>query len=50
MSAKDRKAASMALNVSDDDERLILETSRYIGEGFDDFRLDTLFLIAWRGH
>jgi superfamily II DNA or RNA helicase len=52
MSAKDRKAASATLKVSDDDERLILATGRYIGEGFDDSRLDTLFLtmpIAWKG-
>ncbi|MER9586300.1 DEAD/DEAH box helicase family protein [Mesorhizobium sp. M0276] len=52
MSAKDRKIANTALNVSDDDERLILATGRYIGEGFDDARLDTLFLtmpIAWKG-
>ena len=52
MSAKDRKAASAALNVPDSDERLILATGRYIGEGFDDSRLDTLFLtmpIAWKG-
>jgi superfamily II DNA or RNA helicase len=52
MSAKDRKTASTALNVSDSDERLILATGRYIGEGFDDSRLDTLFLtmpIAWKG-
>ena len=52
MSAKDRKAAYAALNVADDEERLILATGRYIGEGFDDARLDTLFLtmpIAWKG-
>jgi superfamily II DNA or RNA helicase len=52
MSAKDRKAADKTLNVSDGDERLILATGRYIGEGFDDARLDTLFLtmpIAWKG-
>lgn len=39
-------------SVSNDDERLILATGRYIGEGFDDARLDTLFLtmpIAWKG-
>jgi superfamily II DNA or RNA helicase len=52
MSAKDRKATDAALNVADDEERLILATGRYIGEGFDDPRLDTLFLtmpIAWKG-
>ena len=38
--------------VPDSDERLILATGRYIGEGFDDARLDTLFLtmpVSWRG-
>lgn len=52
MTAKDRKAAQTALSVADDEERLILATGRYIGEGFDDARLDTLFLtmpIAWKG-
>ena len=52
MSAKDRRAAHAALNVDDEEERLILATGRYIGEGFDDARLDTLFLtmpIAWKG-
>ncbi|WP_210184817.1 hypothetical protein [Allgaiera indica] len=52
MSAKDRKVAHAALNVADDKERLILATGRYIGEGFDDARLDALFLtmpIAWKG-
>lgn len=35
-----------------DQRRVILATGRYIGEGFDDARLDTLFLgmpISWRG-
>jgi len=52
MSAKERKVATTALNAADGDERLILATGRYIGEGFDDARLDTLFLtmpIVWKG-
>ena len=39
-------------NVRNDEERVILATGRYLGEGFDDPRLDTLFLtmpIAWKG-
>ena len=34
------------------EERLVLATGRFIGEGFDDARLDTLFLtmpVAWKG-
>jgi superfamily II DNA or RNA helicase len=34
------------------EERVIVATGRYLGEGFDDARLDTLFLtmpIAWKG-
>jgi superfamily II DNA or RNA helicase len=52
MSAAARKVSEAALRVSDDQERLILATGRYIGEGFDDQRLDTLFLtmpISWKG-
>jgi hypothetical protein len=51
MSAAERKASEAALGVSSDKERLILATARYIGEGFDDQRLDTLFLtmpISWK--
>jgi superfamily II DNA or RNA helicase len=52
MSAAERKASDAALRVADDQERLILATGRYIGEGFDDPRLDALFLtmpISWKG-
>lgn len=38
--------------VPEDRQRVIVATGRYIGEGFDDARLDTLFLalpISWRG-
>ncbi len=38
--------------ISEDEERVLLATGRYLGEGFDDARLDTLFLtlpVSWRG-
>jgi superfamily II DNA or RNA helicase len=52
MSVAERRASEAALRVSNDQERLVLATGRYIGEGFDDQRLDTLFLtmpISWKG-
>jgi superfamily II DNA or RNA helicase len=53
MGNKQRKAlADQIKAVPDSKERVILSTGRYIGEGFDDARLDTLFLampISWRG-
>ena len=51
--AKKRREALAALAaVPDGEEFLVLATGRYIGEGFDDARLDTLFLtmpVSWRG-
>jgi superfamily II DNA or RNA helicase len=38
--------------IPEDEERLVLATGRFVGEGFDDARLDTLFLtmpVAWKG-
>src|SRR5437762_10611379 len=35
-----------------EEARLLLATGRYVGEGFDDARLDTLFLtlpVSWQG-
>lgn len=53
MGRRQRKAIAEALAaVPDCEQRAILATGSYIGEGFDDARLDTLFLampISWRG-
>ena len=53
MGTKQRRAAAEALaSVGETDQRVILATGSYIGEGFDDARLDTLFLtmpISWKG-
>ena len=53
MGKKQRDAlTSQIAAVPEDQQRVIIATGRYIGEGFDDARLDTLFLampISWRG-
>ncbi len=53
MGKKQRDAlASEISSVPEGQPRVIIATGRYIGEGFDDARLDTLFLampISWRG-
>jgi len=53
MGAGERKAVLERLKaIPDDAPRVLLATGRYIGEGFDDARLDTLFLtlpVSWRG-
>lgn len=51
--AKARAAAASELAaIPHDATRFIIATGRYIGEGFDDSRLDTLFPalpVSWRG-
>jgi superfamily II DNA or RNA helicase len=53
MGKKQRDALASEISaVPEDQQRVIIATGRYIGEGFDDARLDTLFLampISWRG-
>src|SRR5258708_22700070 len=45
MGKKQRRATAAALaSVPENESRVILATGSYIGEGFDDARLDTLFL------
>jgi superfamily II DNA or RNA helicase len=53
MGKKQRRSIAEAIaTVPEGDPRVILATGSYIGEGFDDARLDSLFLampISWKG-
>jgi superfamily II DNA or RNA helicase/very-short-patch-repair endonuclease len=53
MSKKQRESVANRLAaVPRDEDRVLLSTGKYIGEGFDDARLDTLVLtlpVSWRG-
>jgi superfamily II DNA or RNA helicase len=47
-----RELAARVTAIPSNEERLLLATGRHIGEGFDDARLDTLFLalpVSWKG-
>jgi superfamily II DNA or RNA helicase len=53
MSEKQRKSERDRLAaIPPDEERVVITTGKYAGEGFDDARLDSLFLtlpVSWRG-
>jgi superfamily II DNA or RNA helicase len=53
LSSKQRRGTADVLrSIPDTEERVLLATGRFAGEGFDDARLDTLFLampVSWKG-
>lgn len=47
-----REVVARLASIPGSEPRLVVATGRYIGEGFDDARLDTLFLtmpVSWKG-
>ncbi len=47
-----RELATRLSSIPDSERRVIIATGSYLGEGFDDSRLDTLFLampVSWKG-
>jgi superfamily II DNA or RNA helicase len=53
MGKRQREAASARVaSIPREEERVVIATGKHVGEGFDDPRLDTLFLtlpVSWRG-
>lgn len=53
MKSKEQLEKLQALeNLKENEERIIIATGKYIGEGFDHAKLDTLFLVmplSWKG-
>ena len=48
----EREGTPWLARIPDGEERVLVATGRYIGGGFDDARLDTLFLalpVSWKG-
>ncbi|MEL3970937.1 DEAD/DEAH box helicase family protein [Rossellomorea oryzaecorticis] len=49
---EEQKRLRRLKEIPETEERIIIATGKYIGEGFDDSRLDTLFLtmpVSWKG-
>lgn len=47
-----KKTLEVLQSIPENEVRIIVATGRYLGEGFDDARLDTLFLVmpvSWKG-